>query len=82
MKYQSQFSWGENKKNITVCRSILLSVKTKTYTINLYHSLGSFSRRQIDDIFSYFSHKTGFDISCKLSPIFIKCQNLFSEKKK
>ena len=52
---------------------------------NLYHSLGKFSRRQIDDIFSYFSQKIGFDISCILSPeetICIKCQSLFSEKKK
>ena len=49
--------------------------------INLYRSLGftgKFSRRQID-IFSFFSQKTGFDISCKLSPletICMKCQNL------
>ena len=28
-------------------------------------------------IFSYFSQKIGFDISCKLS---LKCQNLFSRK--
>ena len=35
--------------------------------------------------FSYFSLKTGFDISCKLSPmetIYMKCQNLFSGKNK
>ena len=30
-------------------------------------------------IFSYFSKKIGFDISCKLC---VKCQNLFSEKNK
>ena len=36
--------------------------------INLYHSLGIFSRRQIDDIFLIFPQKTGFDITCKLSP--------------
>ena len=41
-----------------------------------------------DDILKYFflfSQKTGFDILCKLSPletICMKCQNLFSEKKK
>ena len=29
--------------------------------------------------FSYFFQKTGFDISCKLSTICMKCQNLFSE---
>ena len=36
-------------------------------------------------IFSYFSQKTGFDISCKLSPletICMKCQNLFFGKNK
>ena len=35
--------------------------------------------------FSYFSWKTGFDVSCKLSPketICMKCQNLFSGKNK
>ena len=53
--------------------------------INLYHSLGIFSRRQIDDIFLIFFQKTGFDISCKLSPketICMKCHILFSEKNK
>ena len=36
-------------------------------------------------IFFLFSQKTGFDISCKLSPveaICLKCQNLFPGKKK
>ena len=36
-------------------------------------------------IFSYFSQKTGFDISCESSPketICMKCQNLFSGEKK
>ena len=48
-----------------------------------YHVIGKFSRRQIGDIFSYFSQKIGFDISCQLSPketIGMKCQNLFSGK--
>ena len=36
--------------------------------VNLYHSLAIFSRQQIDDIFLIFPKKTGFDISCKLSP--------------
>ena len=43
-----------------------------------------FSRRHID-WFSYFSQKTGFDISCKLSQletICMKCQILFSGKNK
>ena len=36
-------------------------------------------------MFSYFSQKAGFDISCKLSPvetICMKCQNLFSRESK
>ena len=48
------------------------------------HSFGKFSRQQID-IFLIFFHKTGFDISCKLSPletICMKCQILFCGKKK
>ena len=32
--------------------------------------------------FSYFPQKTGFDIPCKLSPICMKCQNLFSGENK
>ena len=31
---------------------------------------------------SYFSQKTGFDISCKLSPICMNCQILISGKNK
>ena len=38
-------------------------------SVNLYRSLGKFSRRQIDDILSYFPWKTCFDISCKLSHV-------------
>ena len=29
--------------------------------------MGKFTRQQTDDIFSYFSKKKGFDISCKMS---------------
>ena len=42
-----------------------------------------FSADDILKYFSYFSQKTGFDISCKLSPketICMKCQILFSVK--
>ena len=56
------------------------------FVFNLYHSLGIFSRQQIDDIFLIFSQKTGFDILCKLSAaeetICMKCQILFSGKNK
>ena len=41
------------------------------------------SSRQIDDIFSYFSGETDFDISCKLSPeeaVCMKYQSLFALK--
>ena len=44
-----------------------------------------FSADDILKYFSYFSQKTGFDISCKLSPkktICMKCQILFSGKNK
>ena len=49
-------------------------------SLNFYHPMGKFSRRQNDDIFFYFSQKIGFDISCKLSPeetICMMCQSLF-----
>ena len=42
-----------------------------------------FSRRHIEMFFLNFFEKSGFDISCKLSPLGIicmKCQNLFSGK--
>ena len=32
-----------------------------------------FSRRHIEIVFSYFPQKTGFDISCRLSPIETLC---------
>ena len=63
----------------------VISKLAQSATFNLNHSLGIFSRRQIDDIFSYFSQKTGSDISCKLSPeetICMQCQILFSGKNK
>ena len=44
----------------------------------------NFSRRHLE-YFSFFSQKTGFDISCKLSPletICMKCQILFPGKNK
>ena len=49
--------------------------------INLYHP------RQIQQTtnwcyYLYFSQKIGFGISCRLSPIYMKCQILFSGKNK
>ena len=52
-------------------------------SINLYHC-GHF-QWMTNWYFSYFSQKTGFDISCKLSPketICMKCQTLFSGENK
>ena len=46
-------------------------------------TLGKISADNILNCFSYFSLKTGFDISCILSPletICMKCQILFSGK--
>ena len=51
-------------------------------------SMGKFSAENtLFFFFFYFSQKTGFDISCKLSPspletICMKCQTLFSGKNK
>ena len=45
----------------------------------------NFSADDILKYFSYFSQKTGYDISCKLSPketICMKCRILFSGKNK
>ena len=42
----------------------------------------NFSRKHTEIFFSYFSQKTRFDISCKLSPletICMKCQGMLSE---
>ena len=36
----------------------------------------NFNRQQTDDIFSYFSQKIGFGISCKLSPEISSGDNL------
>ena len=53
-----------------------------TSVLTFYHSMGRYSRRQID-FFSYFSQKTRFDISCKLSPWdLFEMSNPFSKKNK
>ena len=71
------------------CKKLLLKIYVYVfYMFNfsiaaaciLYHSLGLFSKWQIDFIFSSFCQITGFDISCKLSPlatICMKCQLCF-----
>ena len=47
------------------------------------HSGQNFSRRHFEIFFYHFPQKTGFDISCKLSPLgtnCMKCQSLLSGK--
>ena len=47
--------------------------------------MDKFNRQQTDDIFLFFPRTTGFDSSCKLSPletICMKCQNPISGKNK
>ena len=67
------------------------SAKRFYSTCKMYNSnqscyrLALWEKFSADDIlkyFSYFSKKTGFDISCKLSPICMKCQILFPAKNK
>ena len=99
MKWQNLFS-GENKKNILKypllkALPIILSVSliwifgivacTGPLTLSILGKI--FSRRHINFSFSYYFQKTGFDISCKLSPMDYKnieqcrLQNLQKVKK-
>ena len=55
--------WSNEKKEI---RAFLDVVFSKAFEVNLYHSLGKFSRWKIDDIFLIFSQWTGFGISEKI----------------
>ena len=66
------------------CKKRSFESRSTSIKLNRYHSLGLFSRRQIDNILSYLSQKIGFNISCKLSSeaICMKYQNLFSGKNK
>ena len=70
MNYQSLLS-EKNNKNIyllsaeSAYRVVKVNIhKLKLY--NLYHSLSRFSRQQTNGIFSYFTLKMGFELSCKL----------------
>ena len=66
------------------CKKRSFESRCTSINLNRYHSLGIFSRRQIDNILSYLSQKIGLIVSCKLCPeaICMKCQNLFSGKNK
>ena len=55
------FSLKNNRKERLECRLQQFALR-----FHLYHSLGKFSRRQTDDIFSYLTQKTGFNISFNL----------------
>ena len=64
-----------------MCEGIILIAAS--HYMNL--RLALWVKYSADDILKYFSQKTGFDISCKLSPmevICMKCQILFSGKNK
>ena len=69
-----------------IINDILSLLKNKWNLFLTFSTLGkNFSRGHTEIFFSYFSQKTGFDISCKLSPmkiIYMKCQVLFSGKNK
>ena len=61
----------------------LTAAKVNITYILMLNTLGKFSADDILKYFSYFSLKTGFDVSCKLSPsekICMKYQVLFSRK--
>ena len=69
--------WGSLVTGDTFCDCVFHSIISIAFTTLWANST--------DDklmIFSYFSQKIGFDISCKLPPtICMKYQNLSSEKK-
>ena len=68
--------------NLSVCLSVRLSLSllemASAICISVFQSGASVSFGLISS-FSYFSQKTGFDISCKFC---MKCQILFSGKNK
>ena len=66
------------KKKKKKKKTFLCIKKRAVKLFNLYHSLRKFSRRQINDIFSYFSQKRGFGFSCKLSRLFAITSREFS----
>ena len=80
----SLISLKNNKKK----KKIKMSSATVTVVISTLINTALWVKFSADDIlkyFSYFPQKTGYDISCKLSPketICMKCQILFSEKNK
>ena len=79
MLSQKKKKW-QKKKN-----KFVMNTEKYSYCINFYHSLWANSADDKLMMFSYFSQKTGSDISCKLSPletICMKCQNQFSGKNK
>ena len=78
MKYQSLFGWKIRKQyHQFVTLGKLLSKAGMNYFFFFFFFFFFF-------LFSYFSQKTGFDISCKLSPwetICMKYQSMFLDKK-
>ena len=90
-RYNWRFCRNFSKAHI-FCRqevAFFLVLETYKYTngwVLTLSTLGKiFSRWHFEIFFSYFSQKTGFDISCKLcrmETICMKCQILFSGKNK
>ena len=84
----SDFFWQKKKHMLWVLiRSTSMSSATiflTTSKVDLYHSLGHFSRQQTDDIFPIFPQETGTDSSWKSSlmkTICMRCQIMFPGKK-
>ena len=77
MKLKYSHEMKNRKKLKALSAAVVISTLTSTLTI----SLGDNSAD--NKLITFFSQKTGFDISCKLSPletICMKCQSLFSGK--
>ena len=86
-EYQQQMFSYRNTKNLSwipLLPGAMWCVILGQLFQMLYLTLTTLLANSADDklaCFSYFSQKTGFDISCRLSPICMKCQILFSEEK-
>ena len=78
----AEFLW----RNLTPFISEVLTLCESCRILSLtFEGWALWVKNLADDIlnyFSYFSQKKGFDISCSLWPICMKCQSLFSGGKK
>ena len=79
MLYATNSAWTEKLKKKSECHLLQILPGILTFFTGLIQLKTNWW------YFSYFLQRTGFDISYKLSPmetICMKCQNLFSAKKK